>query len=93
MRPLGLFLSGRFEDAFLYMGYIIALTEEKTIRTYNLERITSQLEADYPDLVPIPTLLFSRNNWWSNQRVAWLAREPVDVSTAQTPAPLGIVTC
>jgi len=61
MRVVLLRFPGRFEDAFLYMGRLIAITENHSIRVYDMEHIVKKLEEDKA-LLDVPTLLFCRND-------------------------------
>jgi hypothetical protein len=63
MKVLSIFIPGRYEDAYVYRGRLILLTESLGIRVCYLERIAEFLEAQYPRTKPIPTLMFSRNDW------------------------------
>ncbi len=63
MRDLRLFLPGQFEDAFIYMGKIVAVTVDQSIMVYDLEVIVSDLEDKIPELAPLATFMFSRNDW------------------------------
>lgn len=63
MRLAKLFFPGKFEDAYLYAGCLLILTEDRTLRVYNLRRLLSVLESNYPELAPVLTLMFSRNDW------------------------------
>ncbi|MGB8348626.1 MAG: hypothetical protein WCD86_27345 [Ktedonobacteraceae bacterium] len=69
-----LFLPGRFEDAYIYMGRLVVLTENKTIRIYNLDQIVADLEEQYPATIPVPTLMFSRNDWLASHQFISLMR-------------------
>ena len=63
MRIVKFFLPGRFEDAYVYMERLIVLTEDRTLRVYNLDQIVDSIETRFPGSLPIPTLLFLRNDW------------------------------
>jgi hypothetical protein len=63
MKFTRLFLPGNFEDAYVYMGQLVALTVERDLEIYNLERILSSLEARYEDISPVLRLMFLRNDW------------------------------
>ncbi len=69
-----LFIPGRFEDAYIYMGRLVVLTENKTIRVYNLDQIVADLEEQYPATIPVPTLMFSRNDWLAGPQFISLMR-------------------
>jgi hypothetical protein len=63
MKVLSIFIPGRYEDAYVYRGRLILLTENLSIRVCYLEEVAEFLEAQYPQTKPIPTFMFSRNDW------------------------------
>jgi hypothetical protein len=63
MRVVSLLIPGSYEDAYIYRGRLILLTENFGVRVCYLEQIAEALEADYPRSKPLPTLMFSRNDW------------------------------
>ncbi|MCI0529839.1 MAG: hypothetical protein L0Y56_20540 [Nitrospira sp.] len=63
MKVIKLFLPGRFEDSYVYMGRLLVLTENRTLRMYNLDRIVDFLEVQFSGSLPVPTLMFLRNDW------------------------------
>jgi hypothetical protein len=67
MRAVSLTFPGRFEDAFLYMGRLFTITENHSVRVYDMEYIVNKLQDD-ETLVDAPTLLFFRNDWADNER-------------------------
>ena len=73
MKIAKLFFPGAYEDAYVYMGRLFILTEERTILTYDLERLVNTIEQLFGSL-PIPTYLFSRNDWLSNDQSRSLLR-------------------
>ena len=67
MKIVNLFLPGAFEDATVYMGRLIALTTERSLRFYNLEKIIRNVEDScFSNLNPMLTYLFVRNDWLSS---------------------------
>jgi hypothetical protein len=74
MKFAKLFLPGRFEDAYIYMGKLVVLSEDKTICMYNLDQIVADLEMRYPSATPVLTYLFSRNDWLASAQFAALMR-------------------
>jgi len=72
MRIVKLFLPGRFEDAYLYMGRLLVLTEERTLREYNLDRITDFIDTGEQGYgygyAPIATTMFARNDWLASSQ-------------------------
>jgi hypothetical protein len=73
MKIAKLFFPGAYEDAYVYMGRLFILTERRTILTYDLEKLVNSTEQLFGSL-PIPTYLFSRNDWLSNDQSKSLLR-------------------
>jgi hypothetical protein len=67
MRAVSLSFPGRFEDAFLYMGRLFTITENHSVRVYDMESIVNKIEDDKA-LLDAPTLLFFRNGWIDSER-------------------------
>jgi|GEM_PF-2567293 len=63
MKIARLFLPGRFEDAYVYMGNLLVITEQRTLLVYYLKQILDNLEDQYPDLAPVIAMMFANNNW------------------------------
>jgi hypothetical protein len=61
MKVISLSFPGRFEDAFLYMGQLFAITENRSVCIYDMHRIARNLEED-DILLDAPTHLFCRND-------------------------------
>ena len=76
MRILRLFLPGRYEDAQLYMGHLVAFTDERDARVVELQRLTTNLESKYPDWKGVLTFAFARNDWLTGGVMTALARNP-----------------
>src|SRR6266566_5825148 len=66
MKIAKLFLSGRYEDAFAYMGRIVALTEQRTIQFWDFDKIATYVAGMIPDSNPASAFMFSRNDWLSS---------------------------
>lgn len=82
MKIAKLFFPGIYEDAYVYMGRLFILTEKRTILVYNLDKLVDALEQDSEERansLPIPTLMFSRNDWLSSSQFRSLLRNS-DVS-------------
>jgi hypothetical protein len=75
MKIAKLFFPGVYEDAYVYMGKLFILTERRTILTYDLDRLVNFLERS-SDGLPIPTYMFSRNDWLSSDQFRVLLRNP-----------------
>jgi hypothetical protein len=61
MKVVSLSFPGRFEDAFLYMGKLFAITENRSVCIYDMNQITRKLEEDDEALLDVPTHLFCKN--------------------------------
>ncbi|PZV26207.1 MAG: hypothetical protein DCF12_11075 [Snowella sp.] len=61
MRVVTLTFPGRFEDAFLYMGRLVAITENHSVRSYDMENIVNKFQEN-ESLHDAPQLLFLRND-------------------------------
>ncbi len=68
MRMLQLFFLGRFENAYVYMGRLVILTEERTLLVCNLKRLITSLEGQYPAYAPILSMMFTNNDWLMGQQ-------------------------
>ncbi len=68
MRILKLFIPGRFEDAYAYRGHLVTLTENGTLRLYDLGRIAERIDEQFPQVAPVATLLFARNDWLASEQ-------------------------
>jgi hypothetical protein len=66
MKIVQLSFPGRFEDAFLYMGRLIVITENHSVRIYDMESVVNKLEENKV-LLDAPTFLFFRNDWIKSQ--------------------------
>ncbi|HWS84667.1 MAG TPA: hypothetical protein VN207_10450 [Ktedonobacteraceae bacterium] len=78
MKIAKLFFPGIYEDAYVYMGRLFILTEQRTILVYDLDKLVNSLEQDSEKRVsgslPIPTYMFSRNDWLSSSQFKSLLR-------------------
>lgn len=63
MKILRVFVPGDFEDAYLYMGWLTLLTSTRSLRMYNVERVTALIDGDLPGSTPIAQYFFARNDW------------------------------
>jgi len=66
MKIAKLLIRGQFENTFAYMGRLITITEDRAMQFYNLESIANFIETKYSDTLPIPTYMFSRNDWFAS---------------------------
>lgn len=67
---------GKFQDGFAYRGRLVLFTLEHTLKFVELDRFASGLEAMFPQSIPIPKMLFSRNEWLQNPQLKDLIRNP-----------------
>ncbi len=63
MKVVKLFLPGKFEDAYLYNEKLFLLTEERTLRMYNFEKLLDNLVQQDTNLSPVIAMSFGNNNW------------------------------
>jgi hypothetical protein len=70
-----IFLPGEFEDAFIYMGRLIIITAEKSIRILNFDHIVEKLLLTHPNSHSVLNLAFSRNDWLSNNQFRSLMKD------------------
>src|SRR5208337_4629798 len=63
MKLARLFVPGRFVDAFVYMGRIAAITEERTLQLFDLDQIIQYVGERDPKISLVATLMFNRNDW------------------------------
>src|SRR5215813_645425 len=68
MKAVSLFIPGRFEDAHLYMGQLVILTEARTLRVCSLESVVAALEAKLGNGRPISKFMFLRNDWLASDQ-------------------------
>jgi hypothetical protein len=80
MTILRLFFPGDFEDAYVYMGRLVTLTTSRSVRFYNLDKITAELEERYAGLAPVFQLAFARNDWLASEQLRSLSRNAGVVS-------------
>ena len=76
MTILKLFFPGEFEDAYVYMGRLVTLTGNRSVRFHDLDEITAKLEEGYPDLAPALQLAFARNDWLASEQFRSICRSP-----------------
>lgn len=58
MKVIKFFLPGHFEDAHLYNGRLLLLTEEKTLRVFNFKHLVEEIEANLGEAKTVATLAF-----------------------------------
>lgn len=67
-------LPGRFEDAWLYMGKLVALTQQMSLRFYDLDEMATMIEARNPSLSPMAWLLLGNNDQIRTKLLRMLVR-------------------
>jgi hypothetical protein len=77
MKLVRLFIPGEFEDAFVYMGRLLALTTEGSLKFYHLEPIVDSLESELPGVRSLLRILFLRNEWLNEQFSTMRQNEPI----------------
>lgn len=85
MKTASLMLPGRYEDAFVYMGRIAVLTEARSLRLFDVDKIVEDIERRDPQRSPVATLMFSRNDWLSSAVFKTLTQND-DVASSLTSA-------
>jgi hypothetical protein len=68
MKIAKLFIPGSFEDAYIYRGQLIVLTEERSLRVYSLNTLIATIEKNIKGISPILTYLFLRNDWLGSEQ-------------------------
>jgi hypothetical protein len=63
MRTAALHIRGDFEDAYLYMGWLVVVTAERSFRFYGLDEIVSEIRNMLPDSTYVAELMFRHNEW------------------------------
>ena len=76
MKILSIRIPGRFEDAFIYRGHLLAITEEMSIRRYALNKLIENLYNEFPSGIPVLSHLFLRNDWLGNEQFQALLSNP-----------------
>jgi hypothetical protein len=64
VKILRVFLPGDFEDAYVYMGWLIILTSRHSLQLYNMEQAANSIDASYPEASPVARYFFARNDWF-----------------------------
>lgn len=74
MKLLKIFIPGDFEDAFVYMGHLLALTTHRSLRFYDLGRIVASIEDTREPQRGLLTYLFLRNDWLASEQFQTLLK-------------------
>jgi hypothetical protein len=76
MRTATLHIPGDFEDAYLYMGWLVVITSERSFRFYNLDEIVAQVRELVPSSTYIADLMFRHNEWLTSAQFVSLIKTP-----------------
>jgi hypothetical protein len=84
MRTATLYIPGDFEDAYLYMGWLVVVTAERSFRFYNLDDIVAEISKQVPDSAYIAELMFRHNEWLTSAQFKSLIGTPSAVQEIVT---------
>ena len=84
-----LFIPGRYEDAYIYMGRLILVTGDLSFRHHNLNDLIERLELKNSRNLPAARFLFARNDWFSTEQFRLQMRNP-DIADAYVRAIHGL---
>lgn len=76
MRTATLHIPGNFEDAYVYMGWLVVVTAERTLRFYNLDEIVAGIAKQVPSSAYISELMFRHNEWLTSAQFKSLTKTP-----------------
>lgn len=76
MRLMSLYIPGTFDDAYVYMGKLLAFTAERTLQVWNLDKQIETVQAQQPNLGEIPKWMFCRNDWLALESFASPLKDP-----------------
>ncbi|MBS1955304.1 MAG: hypothetical protein JST89_14050 [Cyanobacteria bacterium SZAS-4] len=76
MKIFQVFIPGDFIDAFAYRGRLLAIAADTSIHVLSMDKIATFAEAQVPSSIPMPDLLFARNNWMSDPKYRLFVRSP-----------------
>jgi hypothetical protein len=76
MKTATLYIPGSFEDAYLYMGWLVVLTAERSFRFYNLDEIVAKIGDRLPSSGYVAELMFRHNEWLTSAQFRSLTKTP-----------------
>ncbi len=76
MRTATIHIPGEFEDAYLYMGWLVVVTAERSFRFYALDDIVEEICKFAPSSNYITQLMFRHNEWLTSGQFASLTKTP-----------------
>lgn len=84
MRTATLYIPGDFEDAYLYMGWLVVVTAERSFRFYDLDDIVAEISKRVPSSAYIAELMFRHNEWLTSAQFMSLTKTPSAVQEIVT---------
>jgi hypothetical protein len=84
MRTATVYIPGDFEDAYLYMGWLVVVTAERSFRFYNLDEIVAEICNLVPSSAYIAELMFRHNEWLTSAQFISLTKTPSAVQEVVT---------
>src|SRR5579859_5977811 len=84
MRTATLYIPGDFEDAYLYMGWLVVVTADRSFRFYNLDDIVAEICKQVPSSAYIAELMFRHNEWLTSAQFMSLTKTPSAVQEVVT---------
>jgi hypothetical protein len=76
MKTATLYIPGTFEDAYLYMGWLVVVTAEQSFRLYSLDEIVAGIGNRLPGSAYIADLMFRHNEWLTSAQFRSLTKTP-----------------
>lgn len=67
MKSAQIRISGNFEDAYLYMGWLHIIGSDRSLISYSLDGVTKEIDAKNKRSTSIGRMLFARNDWLVSQ--------------------------
>jgi hypothetical protein len=76
MKTATLYIPGNYEDAYLYMGWLVVVTAQRSFRFYSLDEIVAAIGKQVPASAYIAELMFRHNEWLTSAQFRSLTRTP-----------------
>jgi hypothetical protein len=74
MKTATVHIPGNFEDSYVYMGWLVVLTAERSFRFYNLDHIVAEASKKVPESAYVADLMFRHNEWLTSAQFKALTR-------------------